>query len=236
MDWPDVAILIPTFNRAQTVKRTVDLLFAHLRYDGNITAFVGCDGTDNTPDQLCCPYMGLEGHRDIVVLDQPSGGIGRNLNRLIKQAQSQGFKYFISLDDDHHLVRPLELDRHVAKLRDDPSAAWIHLLMEAKHDEHFDSYKFTATLDQHHYWRVHWNSAEHFIMSFRPHLFHQRFLDVFGYLPEGLRTGQTEWEYAAQVKRIGPESGLNVLVPLTAPGRETWEHNNNGVSWNKMGL
>lgn len=229
MDWPKVAVLIPTYNRAAIVSRTVDLLVSNLHYSGGwVEIFVGCDGDDDTPVQL--RGMGAQ------VLDQPSGGIGRNLNRLLKQAQAQGFEYFISLDDDHHLVAPLCLDRHVAKLRDDSSAAWIHLLMEAKHDEHFDSYKFTASLDSAHYWRVHWDSAEHFIMSFRPHLFHQRFLDVFGYLPEGLTTGRTEWEYAAQVKRIGPESGLNVLVPLTAHGAETWEHNNNGVSWNRMGL
>lgn len=229
MDWPDIAILIPTFNRARIVPRTVDLIFAHMRYTGRLHVFVGCDGTDDTPAML----SGLQG---VTVLSNPSGGIGSNLNRLIKAARATGHEYFISLDDDHHLVAPLNLDRHVAKLMTDPSAAWIHLLMEARHDDHFDSYQFTASLDRAHYWRVHWDSPEHFIMSFRPHLFHQRFLDVFGYLPEGLTTGRTEWEYAAQVKRVGPESGLNVLVPLIAHGAETWEHNNNGVSWNKMGL
>lgn len=229
MDWPDVAILIPTFNRAQTVKRTVELLFLNLRYAGRVRVYVGCDGSDDTEAALR-PLQG------VTVMSRPSGGIGCNLNRLIRAARADGCQYFISLDDDHQLVSPLCLDRHVAKLRDDSTAAWIHLLMEAKHDEHFDSYRFTASLDKSHYWQIKWESDEHFIMSFRPHLFHQRFLDVFGYLPEGLTTGRTEWEYAAQVKRIGPESGLNVLVPLTAPGAETWEHNNNGVSWNKMGL
>lgn len=230
MDWPGVAILIPTYNRSATVVRTVSLLFHNLKYSGPLRVFVGCDGDDDTAEALDLIH-------GVTVLSRPSGGIGRNLNRLIKTAQAAGFEYFISLDDDHHLVAPLRLDRHVAKLRDDERAGWIHLLMEAKNDEHFDSYQFVAALDASHYWRVAWNSPEHFIMSFRPHLFHQRFLDVFGYLPEGLKTGATEYAYASQVKQIGLSGGgVDVLVPLSAAGADTWEHNNGGVSWNKMGL
>lgn len=75
-------------------------------------------------------------------------------------------------------------------------------------------------------------------MSFRPNLIHaERWLSVMGYLPEGLRTGETEYRYAAHCKQMGLSgAGVNVLVPLLAHGAETWEHNNGGVSWNQLGL
>lgn len=231
MNYPPVAVLIPTFNRASIVTRTVDLLLTNLQYSGDITIYVGCDGEDETPAALA--WIGDA----VKVLARPSGGIGRNLNRLIKLASADRHELFFSLDDDHHLVTPLCLDRHVKKLVTDTRAGWIHLLMEARGDESFDHYKFTASLDPDHYWRVDWNSEEHFIMSFRPHLFHKRFIDVFGYLPEDYKTGATEWQYAAQVKAIGVAGGgVDVLVPLRAYDAETWEHNNGGVSWNRLGL
>lgn len=227
--WPEIAVCIPTFNRAAIVRRTVELLLAHLHYSGRVTVIVGCDGDDDTPDALI--------ETGASVLSQRAGGVGANMNRLLKMAQAQRIEFYITMDDDHHLIAPLCLDRHVTKLMSDASAGRIHLLMEAKNDEHYDNYKFIGTLDSDHYWRVHWDSPEHFIMSFRPNLTHQRWWDVMGYLPEGLRTGETEWQYAAHCRMAGQSgAGVNVLVPLTAPGRETWAHVNNGVSWNRMGL
>lgn len=234
-NWPDVAVLIPTYNRAQIVKRTVELLITNLRYSGRLHVAIGCDGDDNTADVM--HDLRFNARAPIHVLDNPSGGIGANLNRLIRAAQSHRIEYFIGMDDDHHLIAPLCLDNHVRKLMTDASAGWIHLLMEARGDEHYDKYKFTASLDQDHYWRIHWDSAEHFIMSFRPHLFHQRWLDAMGFLPERLRTGETEYTYAAHCKmRGGLDVGVDALVPLIAHGAETWHHNNGGNSWNQRGL
>lgn len=233
--WPDVAVLIPTFNRAQIVKRTVELLVANLRYSGDVNIFVGCDGDDDTPYVL--RELEMPDDRSVVVDATPSGGIGANTNRLIQLAKATGHEFFIGMDDDHHLIAPLCLDAHVRKLMIDVSAGWIHLLMEAKGDEHYDRYKFTASLDSDHYWRVHWDCAERFVMSFRPHLFHARWLEVFSYLPEGLRTGQTEWEYSGHCKEIGMNGGgVNALVPLVAHDGATWHHNNGGNSWNRRGL
>lgn len=234
--WPDVAVLIPTYNRAQIVRRTVELLITNLHYSGRVSVCVGCDGDDDTSDVLA-ELNDEPARRPVVIFGTPSGGIGSNLNRLIRAAQASRIEFFIGMDDDHHLIAPLCLDDHVRKLMSDMSAGWIHLLMEAKGDEHYDKYKFTASLDQDHYWRIHWDSAEHFIMSFRPHVFHQRWLDAMGFLPERLRTGETEYTYAAHCKnRGGLGVGVDALVPLRAYGAETWHHNNGGNSWNQRGL
>jgi glycosyltransferase involved in cell wall biosynthesis len=233
--WPDVAVCIPTFNRAPIVRRTVELLLSNLHYSGRILIFVGCDGADSTPAQIFA--IRPIDDRTIVVMGNPAGGIGANMNRLIRQAQAQGIDYYIGLDDDHHLIAPLCLDRHVQKLMTDLSAGWIHLLMEAKGDEHFDRYQFTASLDRDHYWRIHWDCAERFVMSFRPHLAHRRWFEAMGYLAEGLRTGETEWEYSGRTKARGMAgAGVNAFVPLVAHDAGTWHHANGGVSWNQMGL
>lgn len=229
MDWPKVGICIPSFNRASVVTRTVDLLHANLKYAGVVQVFVGCDGDDDSPHRLQrCGAM---------VLDTPSGGIGANVNRLVDEAHRWGADITLTMDDDHHLVAPLNIDRHVAKLMDDAGAGRIHLLMEAVGDEHFAPYKFVAHLDRDHYWCVHWDSPEHFIMSFRPSLSHRRWWEVMGPLPERLRTGETEGRYALHCKQQGLNgAGVDVLVPLTAPGRETWVHNAAPFSWNQRGF
>lgn len=233
--WPDVAVLIPTYNRAAIVRRTVEFVLSNLLYPGRILVFVGCDGNDDTPEQLA--EVHVEKDRQLVVLRDRAGGLGANANRLTRLAQSQGIDFFFGMDDDHHLVAPLRLDRHVRKLMTDHSAGWIHLLMEAKGDEHFDRYQFTASLDRDHYWRIHWDCAERFVMSFRPHLAHRRWFEVMGYLAEGLKTGETEWEYSGRTKVRGMAgAGVNALVPLVAHDAETWHHANGGVSWNQMGL
>jgi hypothetical protein len=143
----------------------------------------------------------------------------------------------MGLDDDHHMLAPIELDKHVAKLMNDDRAVRIHLLMDARGDEHFDHYKFTATLDSDRYWRVHPDCEERFMMSFRPHLIHARkWTEVFGYLPEGHPTGMTEWLYSGHCKELcmGLGRSISVLVPLHAYTAETWAHV--GVSWNQQGL
>lgn len=228
--WPDVAVLVPTYNRAPVVARTVELVLRNMQYSGRVSVHVGVDGTDDTV-QAMLPYE-MTGR--VHVVNSPKRGLGANVNHLVRECKAD---YMIAMDDDHHLIAPLCLDRHVEKLQKDHRAAWIHLLMEARGDEHFDNYKFKAELDKDHYWRVDWQSAEHFIMSFRPHLFTRRWVQVMGMLPEGLKTGRTEYTYAAHVKQMG-QSGVNVdvLVPLTAPGRETWAHDAAPESWNRKGL
>jgi GT2 family glycosyltransferase len=225
--WPDVAVLIPSYNRAAIVRRTVELLRQNLRYSGRVQIFVGCDGTDATPDALSS--LNDPG---LAVFSAPSGSLGANVNRLTRATQAE---LLLAMDDDHHLIAPLSLDRHVAKLQQDITAGWIHLLMEARGDEHFDPYQFVGALDRDHYWRVNWNSPERFIMSFRPHLYHRRWLESYGWLPEGLVTGRTEFEYANHCKQRGQLGRAPaVLVPLCAYGFDTWAHV--GESWNRRGL
>lgn len=227
-----LGIYVPTFNRAAIVRRTVELLIQNVVYDGPIQIHVGVDGTDDTADKL--HGLNETPSRSIFVHPYPSGSLGANVNRMVMSMRQRGVKIMMGLDDDHWLVQPLMLDRHVRKLHEDSTAARVHLMLEAVGDDNWDSYDFVATLGKDYYWRVHWDSPGQFLMSFRPHLVHERWWESFGLLPEGLQTGRTEWEYSRYTKQAGPGTGLNVFVPLTVPGREAWHHV--GESWNRRGL
>lgn len=221
--WPDVAVLIPTYNRSKIVKRTIELLRKNLRYSGKVTVTVGVDGTDATPDAL----SGL----DVTMLTPPSGSLGANLNRLIHAAPSD---YLLALDDDHWLCNPLRLDEHVARLRDDPTSGWVHLLVDAVGDEANDGYKFVARLEGKH-WRLEYNSPDEWPCSFRAHLSHKRFHNAAGPFPEGIPSGQCEWVFNQHAKQLGIAGKLpSVLVPLCAYGFAYWAHT--GDSWNRKGL
>lgn len=225
-NWPAVAVLIPTFNRASIVRRTIDLLRANLRYSGLVVYYVGCDGTDSTP--------GVLSESGVTVLGAPSGSLGSNLNRLIANAILGHIEYYLALDDDHWLLNPIRLDEHVAKLRDDSTAGWIHLLVDAVGDEENNGYCFTARLDGKH-WRLQYDSPDEWPCSFRAHLSHRRFHDATGPFYEGLPSGRTEWEYNQRAKKLGIAGRLpSVLVPLCAYGFAYWAHV--GDSFNKRGL
>lgn len=222
--WPDVSILIPTYNRAQVVTRTVSLLRQNLKYSGAIRYYVGCDGTDHTP-------MLLSSEPDVVIFPTSSGSLGANLNRLVAAAQSD---YLLALDDDHWLLNPLRIDEHVAKLRDDASSGWVHLLVDAIGDESNDGYKFVAHLDGKH-WRLEYASPDEWPCSFRAHLSHRRFHEAVGPFAAGIQTGRCEVEFNQRAKRLGIAGKLpSVLVPLCAYGFDYWAHV--GDSWNKRGL
>lgn len=222
MMWPDVAVLIPTFNRAQIVKRTIELLRTNLRYSGALHYYVGCDGTDNTPDALS--------ESAVTLLTPPTGSLGANLNRLVWN----GCDVMLTLDDDHWLMNPIGLDEHVKRLSDDSTAGWVHLLVDAVGDESNDGYCFEAHLEGKH-WRLHYDSADEWPCSFRAHLSHRRFHDAAGPFPEGLPSGRTEWEFNQRAKQLGIAGKLpSVLVPLCACGFGYWAHV--GQSWNKRGL
>lgn len=225
--WPDVAVLIPTYNRAAIVVQTIALLRKNLRYSGRISYYVGIDG-DGDDSSSALSESGVS------LLTPPTGSLGANLNRLYRAAGVAGREFYLELDDDHWLMNPLKLDEHVAKLRDDVTTGWIHLLVDAVGDEDNDGYCFTAHLDGKH-WRLNYDSPDQWPCSFRAHLSHRRFHQKVGAFQEGVPSGRCEWEFNQRAKRMGIEGKLpDILVPLCAYGFQHWAHV--GQSWNRRGL
>jgi glycosyltransferase involved in cell wall biosynthesis len=213
-----IAVIIPTYNRASIIEETIERFMTFAVYPGHIQYYVGCDGDDNTPELLA-------GDRFITVLEESSGSLGGNLNRLIVKAVNDGFDLLFQMDDDHWLNAPLHLEAHAKKLLEDKKAGWIRLMQIAGH-------KYVATLEGS-YWRVHWDSPEAYIASNRPHLKHIRFHHFYGFYRENETLGRTEEIFSYLCKEKADDDGPNVLIPLPAYTEQIWSHV--GKSWQLEG-
>lgn len=214
MTYPQISILLPTYNRQDILDTTIALLRRHITYDGSLRFLVGDDGS--------IPYHNTA--NDVEVLRGPQRGLGANLNMLIRYA---GDDLLFQMDDDHHLHAPLYLTPHADRLLTVDEDGWIRLMQVGSHH-------YTATLEGR-YWRVLWNSPELYIPSNRPHLKHPRFHRHFGLYPEGLRLGATEEGFCHHCKTIATRmGGPAVLVPLDSTSEYGWDHV--GDSWQGHGL
>ena len=101
-----IDVIIPTYNRPKVVKQTIELLKKNLICSYPITYYVGLDG------DLSIGKM-FAGHSNIICVPGPNNGLGANLNRLISASASD---CLLQMDDDHHLLEPLYLDRHIQEL------------------------------------------------------------------------------------------------------------------------
>lgn len=164
-------------------------------------------------------------------------GLGKNLNSLLKVAIDQGIDLVITQDDDHWLVKELDITPHVKKLMEDDTAGAIRLMGVGGH-------KYTATLDGL-YWRIDWNSGEVYICSNRPHLKSiSRFHGAYGGYHEGFKLGLTEEKFCHTCIDRAKENlkaGLptvDVLVPLDVLTESSWQHNEHhgAISWQARGF
>lgn len=238
-DWPDVAVLIPTYNRVKILIDTIWLLEKNLHYSGKLQYFIGNDGDESIKHALDLSKLENETMMRVNVYDGPRVtadkpvGLGDNLNMLIDKAMTWDIDYIFQLDDDHHLVKPMDLDPHVRQLMEHEDAGWIRLMGIGSHH-------YTATLEGD-YWYVHWDSEgpySLYIPSNRPHLKHRRFHEFYGMYPEGLKLGQTEETFCHQCRNVWKKCNKDakppsVLVPLNSNSESAWKHV--GVSWQSKG-
>jgi glycosyltransferase involved in cell wall biosynthesis len=211
----DLTVLIPTYNRAKIVRRTIDLINKNLIYYGGEThILVGVDGDNETPELL----------RDVPnvkMLKGPRDGLGGNLNMLIDAAETT---ILFQMDDDHHLVRKLDVTEHAWHVMNEEEFGWIRL-MYGWCTGHQGYYHFTAKLHGK-YWRLLPNKTEVYLPSNRPHLkkkqFHTQF---YGMYTPGLKLGQTEVDFCKHFAKFHEEGETpDVFIPMYPPTEDTWEH------------
>lgn len=213
--WPTVAVLIPSFNRGELLNRNLRLLGANLKYQGAVKILVGDDSNDDSlvflPEQSTVKStFPIQYWRNTERL-----GLGGNLNKLIAMAGPETL-LAIAMDDDHVLMKPLDITPFVKKLLEDPTAGWVRLMGT-------DSHKLKASLEGS-FWRVSWFSDELYITSFRSHLFKlQDWSAMYGPYPVTKFIGECEEQFAhtcIDIARARKDAGLptlDVLVPLRAP-------------------
>ena len=208
---PPIAVIIPTRDRAEIVCNAIRSLKRNLSYAGELRWWLGIDGSDDTPVLVRAEFP------DVGLVEAPRRGLGANLNALIQAAQAAGASLFYQQDDDCYLLKPFDLTPYADKLMADAGAGWIRFMWNGCHN-------FTADLDGQ-YWRVRWDSREHYIASNRIHLKHRRFHEWFGLYPEGVKTGETEDGWCHQVSDIArARGGPQVLIPLECDSEHGWDH------------
>lgn len=217
----NLCVIIPTYNRPEILRHCILGLQQNLRFEGQITYLVGDDSED-----ISRTLEATDGLRSVTVVPGPKEGFGKNVNTLLRSAESTGWELFLQLDDDHILTHPIDLTRHAEKLTLDPTVGAIRLMGIAGHN-------YEARL-RGLYWEISWDSPELYITSNRPHLKHRRLHDVFGLYPEGLRLGHTEESFCHQCRDIAKVyGGPKVLVPLDTITEASWQHI--GDSWQLHG-
>lgn len=220
---PDIAVLIPTYNRKKILSQSIDLLQKNLKYEGQVLILIG-DDSDERAYAFDNAIVQQYPHGIFSFKNEPRLGLGANLNMLLGKAVSD-FKtdYVIQMDDDHWLIKPFDITPHVQKLIEDPTAGCIRLMHVAGH-------RYRATLDNL-YWRIDWESPEVYIASNRPHLKSiSRFHETYGYYTEGLKLGLTEETFChncidtARRRAIMGARSIDVLIPLDVQTESGWDH------------
>jgi GT2 family glycosyltransferase len=221
--WPDVTIMVITYNRRDVLHGTLTRLYEHLAYSGKLHYIVADDGSNDGTQQMLA-----SDHPDVHLVQSLRLGLGGNTNAGLRAAFELS-DLVGSLQDDMHLLCTLDLDKHVQKLQEDPSAGFIRLWGVAGH-------QYIARLDQQH-WRIAWDSPELYIPSDRPHLKHRRFHLAYGFYPEGRSTGDTEEAWSHQCRAIAlSQGGPDVLVPHALDIESNFFHAGEGIRWRDQGL
>lgn len=223
-DWPALAILIVTYNRAEILRQTLSRLSQHLDYTGPRRVFVADDGsTDGTPGML------MEEFPDAVLITSDRVGLGANANAGLRNAWAFS-DYVYQSQDDLWLQHHFDLHPHVERLMTDPTCGYVRLWGCGGH-------RYKGNLEGNH-WRVHWDSEELYIPSDRPHVKHRRFHEVFGMYPEGRTTNETEDAWCWQCKHRAGMDGkqLDVFVPHAVDIERNFEHAGWHTRWRDQGL
>lgn len=251
MEWPNVSVIIPTYNRPEILLDTLKRLDARVLYDKKLTFYVGNDGdediaeflmTELHPDKWDDHLPGEPLIERLYIYTGPrragaaEQGLGANLNMLLMSTPDT---LLLQMDDDHHLYSILGLNKHVKFLLENEKAGWIRLMGVAHHS-------YQASLEGE-YWFIDWHSSGDYslyIPSNRPHLKHRRFHDTYGYYPVDKTLGETEEGFCHQCRNVvrrWEKSGRevdelpHVCVPLNTVlhTEKGWKHV--GSSWQKKG-
>lgn len=225
MDYPEITVLIATYERWELLEGCIKLLDKNLAYAGKVRYTFADDGdVQATSNQIALHYPNL-GEWEIIGGERL--GLGGNVNRALKAIKTD---IVLQLQDDYFLRKPLDLTPHVEKLLADDSAGWIRLRL-------LNGQRFTASIEDR-FWRVNWFSEEGYICSDQPHIKHMRFHNAFGYYPEGLRVADTENEWCWRVREEAQKNGgPSVLIPTWWDCDSAWTHEGDGeLSWKDKGL
>lgn len=217
-DWPDVTVLIVTYNRPKEIRKTIRALSTLLRYEGQLRWHIADDGTPGDYLTELESDLQTEGIEFTSTVTSRQGW-GVNVNTAWDAIEGD----FVFLCEDDYVARQeCNLTHGVALLLAEPAIGLVRYDGLAGHKLNLFLREVKKTeagrLD---YLVVSRDSPHLNIYSNRPHLVHRRFYEQIGRYVEGKSLGMTEVDYAHRVK--DEERGL-LVVTLDDGIRRAFKH------------
>ncbi len=246
-NWPEVTIVVCTYDRPKEIRATLRSLFQHIQYPADkITWHIADDGTPG--DYISGVLRWALMDESTYALAQYSAtvtdrkGWGANVNKALKDVTTD-YVYFT--EDDYVLNRTLRLDAYVAMMEQAPTVGmvrfgiaghsltchlneidisnWLPDYLEGSSNLGYSGKGKINTwvIDK----RFSTGPFSFYRYSNRPHLKHRRFHEAYGLYPEGLTLAQTEHRMNNQFYD-GPDSPY-IVCPADWT---TWHYEHIGVS------
>ena len=109
--WPNICVLLLTYNRLEYAQKTLSKARENLRYSGNILWHIADDGS---PEEYRAALIGTN---EVTVSNSQRGGYGPNYNLALQVVHSYA-DIILPLEDDWELTRELDLDTLVEALQE----------------------------------------------------------------------------------------------------------------------
>lgn len=234
MTFPDLTLILITYNRPKEIRLTLTAIAEKLHYSGRLSVLIADDSSPGNYGREVTAWAKKTLKLNAVLCQTPeNGGWGRNANHAIEAVTTD---FFMLCEDDYVLTAPIDLDPIMAALVCNPAIGLVRLdgvtghrvvahLFETNISALMPDYQMgIGGLGLFHYWQLDSGSLETWLYSNRPHICRTSFHAFYGKYPEGKKLGITEEMYAHMVKdgmKQPDAPTLIVPVDLAVP---LWSH------------
>lgn len=205
MEYPDLRVLLLTYNRLQYAEITIRSLLENMRYSGHIFVHIADDGTSEEYRNHLIDVAGA--YKNVYGVSQSSserGGYGKNYNVATQIIHRENTDLVLPLEDDWRLERELDIDSFLGVFLQEPLSSirlgylgWTQPLLCSP-----------VIIDGKFYLSIDPMSPEPHVFSGHPRLETVAWERRLGLWPEGLNPGQTEFTVAHI-----PEARQGILWP-----------------------
>ena len=237
MDWPDVTVLIVTYDRPAEIRKTLGGLVKHLKYSGKLRWHLADDGSpDGYIEGVRQDYPNLQ----LSLSQTDREGWGINVNTAMAAIKTP---YIFLCEDDYLAQWDVNFDSGVALMEAEPKVGlvrydgikgWSYVLNERKAETGIGEVKYIV-LDKE-------GSKCPYVYSNRPHLKHKRFHESYGKYAEGKVLAETENDYVWRYKnqKEGPmvvalDNGVDHAFEHFGKSRQSTEFDLETVQKKKTG-
>jgi len=230
-EFPQVTVLIVTFDRPSEIRVTIDTLIEHIQYSGPIHWHIADDGSqDGYVSDLINDYKHLSLSHTITNRQ----GWGANVNKALNSITTD---YVYLNEDDYVSLFTIDLDKGVALLEANKELGIVRYDGLAGHILNLELRECDTKIGRLSYLRISKHSPHLNVYSHRPHLKHRRLHDKLGLYKDGLPLGQTEEAFAHKIKDE-PYTDTSPHVAILPSGipraYDHIGHSRQGTDWDKL--